>query len=73
MSASIPQKEAFRNPDTISDGTWEAFERLMKRAGYFEGGLRKIEVARQLGRQVDWQRNSSLSFQYFRDAVLEVL
>jgi hypothetical protein len=73
VSTSIPQKEAFRNPDAISGGTWEAFERLMKKAGYFEGGLRKIEAARQIGRQVDWQRNSSLSFQYFRDAILEVM
>jgi hypothetical protein len=73
VSSNVPQKEAFRNPDTISGGTWEAFERLMKRSGYFEGGLRKIEAARQLGRQLDWLHNSSLSFQYFRDVVLEVL
>lgn len=73
VNANIPQKEAFHNPDSISGGTWETFERLMKRAGYFEGGLRKIEAARQLGRLIDWQRNSSLSFQYFRDAVLEVM
>lgn len=71
VNANIPQKEAFRNPDAISGGTWEAFERLMKKAGYFEGGLRKIEAARQLGHHIDWQHNSSLSFQYFRDAVLE--
>lgn len=73
VSTSIPQKEAFRNPDAISGGTWEAFERLMKKAGYFEGGLRKIEAARQIGRQVDWQRNRSRSFQYFRDVILEVM
>jgi hypothetical protein len=73
VSANIPQKEAFRNPDSISGGTWEAFERLMKRAGYFEGGLRKIEAARQIGSRINWQHNSSPSFQYFRDAVLEVL
>ncbi|OEU42408.1 hypothetical protein BGV40_09765 [Methanosarcina sp. Ant1] len=73
VSANIPQKEAYRNPDAISGGTWEAFERLMKKSGYFEGGLRKIEAARHLGRQIDWQHNSSLSFQYFRDAVLEAL
>jgi len=73
VSENVPQKGAFRDPDAISGGTWEAFERLMKKAGYFEGGLRKIEAARQLGRQIDWQHNSSLSFQYFRDAVLEVM
>jgi hypothetical protein len=73
VSATVPQKEAFRDPDYIPGGTWEAFERLLKRAGYFENGLRKIEVARQLGRHLDWQHNSSLSFQYFRNAVLEVL
>jgi hypothetical protein len=73
VNANIQQKEAYRNPDAISGGTWEAFERLMKQAGYFSGGLRKIEAARQLGRHIDWQHNSSLSFQYFRDAVLEVL
>jgi hypothetical protein len=73
VSANIPQKEAFRNPDSIEGGTWEAFERLMKRAGYFAGGLRKIETARQLGRHLDWENNTSLSFQYFRNAILEVM
>lgn len=53
-NANFPQKEAFRNPYVISGGTWEAFEQLMKKAGYFQGGLHKIEAARQLGRQIDW-------------------
>lgn len=34
VNANIQQKEAYRNPNAISGGTWEAFERLMKQAGY---------------------------------------
>lgn len=73
VSANVPQKESFRDPDAIAGGTWEAFERILKRAGYFEGGLRKTEVARKLGRNIDWKSNSSCSFQCLRDAVTGLL
>ncbi|HKI53118.1 MAG TPA: DUF4276 family protein [Anaerolineales bacterium] len=73
VSANIPQRDAYRESDDVLGGTWEAFERLLKKAGYFKNGLRKIEAAREIGRQVDSQRNRSRSFQVLRDAILEAV
>jgi hypothetical protein len=42
----ISKLAAYRNPDTIRGGTWEAFERELQSAGYFTGGLQKIAAAR---------------------------
>ena len=53
VSSNIPQRQAFRDPDGIAGGTWEAFERVMRRYGYFAGGLAKIEAARSIGAHVD--------------------
>lgn len=73
VSKTIPKKDRFREPDAISGGTWEAFERVLKKAGYFKSGLRKVEVARALGKQIDPQCNRSHSFQIFRAAILEAV
>ena len=70
VPASIPNKAAYRDPDAIAGGTWETFERLLQSAGYFVGGLGKIEAARAIGQKLDWQQNHSYSFGIFRDAVL---
>ncbi len=69
--ATLPRKQAFRDPDAIAGGTWEAFERVLVRCGYFVGGLRKIEAARAIGAALDPQHCASRSFAVFRDAVLE--
>jgi hypothetical protein len=68
---TIPNKRGFRDPDAIVGGTWEALERLLKQAGYFANGLRKTEIARELGEIIDFTGNRSRSFQIFRDALLE--
>jgi len=73
VSETVPKKEGFRDPDAIGGGTWEAFERLLQRAGYFENGLRKTEAARALGQRIDPARSCSRSFQVFRDALLEAV
>jgi hypothetical protein len=70
---SIPRQQKYRDPDDIRGGTWEAFERVLQRAGYFKNGLRKTEAARSLGRRADPARNSSRSFQVFRDVLLEAI
>ena len=62
---------SYRNPDDIKGGTWEAFERLLKRHGYFASGLRKVEAAQAIGRHIDPDRNTSQSFRVFRDALRE--
>ncbi len=72
VSESVPRRAGYRNPDAIAGGTWEAFERVLRRSGYFKGGLRKIQAARNIAPHIDPTRNSSRSFQVFRDALLEL-
>jgi len=73
VKSTIPSKAQFRDPDKIAGGTWEAFERVMQAAGYFKTGLRKIEVAREVGARLVPERNQSRSFQVFREAVMNAL
>lgn len=69
-SPNIPRKASYRDPDAIR-GTWEAFERIMKRRRYFTEGLRKVEAARAIAAFIDPGRNRSRSFGRFRDAIVE--
>lgn len=71
VSARVPLRRGFRDPDAITGGTWEAFERVMQRHGYFKGGLAKSEAARVVGAQIDASRSCSRSFALFRDAIAE--
>jgi len=73
VSSNVPAKQGFRDPDAVAGGTWEAFERVLKQRGYFETGLRKVEVARALGARIDPQRNRSRSFMRFHEAVIEAM
>lgn len=72
-SSTIAGKQGFRNPDAVAGGTWEAFERIMQKHGYFTTGLRKIEAARSIGGHFDPTRSSSQSFRCFRAAIAEAL
>lgn len=65
VSANVPFRQGFRDPDAILGGTWEAFERVMQRHGYFKGGLAKLEAARVMGGAVDPARSISKSFRTF--------
>ena len=69
VSTAVPRQAAYRRPDAISGGTWEAFERILTGAGYFEGGLRKIEAARAVAGHMVPSRNRSESFCALRDAL----
>jgi len=73
VPAGIPRKSPYRDCDAIAGGTWEALERILQRAGYFAGGLRKIELARAIGSRIDPGANTSGSFCTFRDALLEAV
>jgi hypothetical protein len=68
-----PQRAGYRDPDAIAGGTWEAFERIAQKAGYFKGGLRKVELAQAIGSRLLPSRNVSRSFQAFRSAVNELI
>ena len=67
----VPRKAAFRDPDSIGD-TWEQFEKVLQRARYFTGGLRKIEAARAIAAHWDPDRNVSESFRAFRAVLGEM-
>lgn len=69
VSASVPNKKGFRDPDAIAGGTWEAMERELKKAGYFPTGLSKLQLARSVASHMDVQQNRSRSFQVFVEAV----
>jgi len=73
VAPSVPQRQGLRDPDAIAGGTWEAFERVMRKHGYFKGGLTKIEAARAIGAEIEPARNRSGSFQAFHRALVEAL
>ncbi len=53
VASSIPAKAAYRIPDAIAGGTWEALERVLQRGGYYSGGLQKVTAARLVGACLD--------------------
>jgi hypothetical protein len=73
VSPSLAAKAAYRDPDAIKGGTWEALERELQRAGYFKSSLAKIKVARAISANMVPSRNRSRSFQVFRSGLLETL
>jgi hypothetical protein len=70
---TLGAKRGFRDPDAISGGTWERLHRLLAAAGYYRGGMPKIEVARKISRVMDPARNRSRSFQVFCRALRELV
>lgn len=52
VPALVAQRQGLRDPDAIAGRTWEAFERVMRKHGYFRGGLAKIEAARSISRRI---------------------
>ena len=73
VPATLPQKAGFRDPDAVAGGTWEALERVLKKAGYFSTGLRKVELARSVAAHMNPPNNTSRSFQKFAGAVTAAL
>jgi len=70
VSPTAPPKA--RDPDSITGGTWEAFQQVLQNAGYFRTGLRKIEAARAIAPHLDPERNRSHSFQVLYQVLLEL-
>ena len=71
VSPRIPNRARYRDPDGIAN-TWEAFERILQRHGYFTNGLRKTEAARAIAGHVDPADNRSRSFSVFHRTLMEV-
>ncbi len=59
VTPTVPSRQGFRDPDAVAGGTWEAFERVLQRHGYFKGGLTKIDAARAIGARIDPARSTS--------------
>lgn len=67
---SLTKRKSYRIPDEIKGGTWEALERILSSAGYYEKGfMPKTEVARNIAPFMNPEENSSKSFQVFRDGI----
>lgn len=73
VKATVPTQAKYRDPDGIAGGTWEAFERVMKRAGYYATGLPKIEVAHRIGPHMRPNANTSPSFKAFHAALQDMV
>lgn len=73
IDSKWPDKAGYRDPDAITGGTWEAFERIARKAGYFKGGLRKVEAARTIGSNLNPVTNTSRSFQALRAVIDEMV
>lgn len=73
VPATLGSRTRYSDPDAIEGGTWEALERELNRGGYFQGGLRKIEAAKTISGHMEPDRNSSKSFQVFRDGLREMV
>ena len=73
VSPDVPHKAGYRDSDAILGGTWEAFERVLQRHGYFKTGLPKVGAARTIGGLLDAGRSRSRSFTKFRDAIAEAI
>lgn len=72
VSPHIPTRAGYRDPDGIA-GTWEAFERILQKHGYFSNGLRKSEAARAVARHIDPAENRSGSFSVFHRTLMAVI
>jgi len=73
VSANVPRQQQYRDSDGIAGGTWEALERLLKKAGYYNTGIAKIELAHTIGQRFQPDRCKSPSFRCFRGVVLEAV
>lgn len=70
VPSSLTKRKSYRIPDEIKGGTWEALERILSTAGYYEKGfMPKTEVARNIAPFMNPEANSSKSFQVFRDGI----
>lgn len=72
IPASLGSRAGYRDPDAIAGGTAEALERELKKAGHHQGGLSKIQAAREIAAHMDPGRNRSRSFQCFRRGLLSL-
>ena len=66
-------RKAYRDPDAITGGTWEALERLLQKYGYHRAGLEKTTAAMEIADHMNVEQNASRSFQVFRDGLRDLV
>ena len=71
VSANLATQQPYRDPDAIKGGTWEALERVLRRAGYHQGGLEKYKASSEISKYMNPESNRSKSFQVFCQGLLE--
>ena len=71
VSPNIPDQARYRDPDAVRGGTWETFERIVRRHGYFRGGLGKVQAASAIAKNINPTRSCSNSFKVFYNAIME--
>ncbi|MBM4276077.1 MAG: DUF4276 family protein [Deltaproteobacteria bacterium] len=67
----LDRNKKYRNPDAIEKPS-KALGQVLQRVGYHRAGLPKKEAARRISGYMDPMRNSSKSFQVFRDTLNQV-
>lgn len=74
IPTNLSKKAKYRDPDAITNGTYESLKRLLNRKGYYKNidYLPKIEVAEKISKFMNPNKNNSKSFQVFRDALKEM-
>ena len=73
VSANLANQQPYRDPDAIKGGTWEALERVLKKAGYHPGGLEKYKASSEISQYMNPKSNRSKSFQVFYQGLLEII
>ena len=73
VSAHLANQQPYRDPDAIKGGTWEALERVLKKAGYHPGGLEKYKASSEISQYMNPESNRSKSFQVFYQGLLEII
>ena len=73
VSANLATQQPYRDPDAIKGGTWEALERVLRKAGYHPAGLEKYKASSEIYQYMNPELNRSRSFQVFYQGLLEII
>ncbi len=69
QNVQLSKKKRYRDPDSITGGTWESLHSVLKNHGYCKDIYPKRHVARRVAQYMQIGSNRSLSFQHFVQGV----
>ncbi|WP_333411023.1 DUF4276 family protein [Microcoleus sp. T2B6] len=73
VSPNLANQKKYREPDAIKGGTAEALERVLRNAGYHQGGLEKYKASSEISKYMNPESNLSKSFKVFYQGLLEII